>query len=112
MGKEAQEDAKAKAVAPKRRIAVRQRIHAFRVKAKAFAKRIAVKMLASAFVSFTIVFVAVSCVLLIFELVPWITKQGVTDIDPLPILIVSFILAFAAMYARFLLMKRFSVIRP
>jgi hypothetical protein len=83
-----------------------------RKRAKAFAFRIAVRMLASAFYTFTIVFVAVSSIMLLFELVPWLAREGVTDIDPLPILIVSFICAFAAMYARFLLMKKFSVIRP
>jgi hypothetical protein len=83
-----------------------------RKRMKAFASRIAVKMLVSAFVTFTITFVAVSGVLLLFELIPWITRQGVTDIDPLPIIIVSFLLAFAAVYVRFLLMKKFSRIRP
>jgi hypothetical protein len=112
VGKEEKKDAQAKAAPPKRRIVVRQHIHAFRVKAASFAKRIAVRMLASAFTTFTMVFVTVSCVLLAVELAPWIVSEGVTDIDPLPIIIVSFIVAFAAMYARFLIMKKLSRIRP
>jgi hypothetical protein len=90
---------------PPARVPVRKRL-------KAFAFRIGVRMLASAFVTFTIAFVSVSCVLLLIELIPWIVREGVTDIDPLPILIVSFIAAFAATYARFLIMKKFSGIRP
>jgi hypothetical protein len=90
---------------PVPRVPVRKRM-------KAFAARVAVRMLASAFTTFTLVFVTVSCILLAVELAPWIVSEGVTDIDPLPIIIVSFIVAFAAMYARFLIMKKLSRIRP
>ena len=83
-----------------------------RQKARKFAFRLGVKMFSSAFVSFTLVFVTAASVGLVIELLPWIFRTGVTDIDPLPILIVSFILGFAAMYARYLIMKRFSRITP
>ncbi len=81
-------------------------------KLRRFTRRVLVKMLASPFVTFTIVFVSFAAPLLVIELTPWIARPGVTDIDPLPILMVSFIAAFAAVYARFLIMKRFSGIRP
>ncbi len=77
-----------------------------------FASRLASKMLASAFLSFTIVFVTTASIALVFQLLPWIPRSGVTDIDPLPILIVAFILGFSSMYVRYLIMKRFSGIRP
>jgi hypothetical protein len=84
----------------------------FRKKARRFAFRISVKMLSSAFLSFTLVFVTVGSVGLIIQLLPWIMRRGVTDIDPLPILFFAFAGGFGAMYVRFLILKRFAPVRP
>jgi putative flippase GtrA len=79
---------------------------------KKFSFRIASKMLSSAFVTFTLVFIVMACAWLAIQMAPWIFREGVTDIDPLPILIYSFVAAFAATYVRYIIMKRFSKIRP
>jgi hypothetical protein len=74
--------------------------------------RISAKMLASAFVAFAIPFVTVGSLGLLVQLIPWIFRTGVTDIDPLPVLLFAFLFGFASMYFRYLIMKRFSGIRP
>jgi hypothetical protein len=81
-------------------------------RAKAFAKKAAAKMLADGLVCFTAVFAACAGAMLLIQLVPWISRQGVTDIDPLPILVFSFAIAFAAASLRYNIMKKFSGIRP
>jgi hypothetical protein len=50
--------------------------------------------------------------MLIWELIPWISREGVTDIDPLPVLVLSLAIAFAAASLRYNIMKKFSGIRP
>jgi hypothetical protein len=77
-----------------------------------FLFRLSSKMLASAFTAFTIPFVTVGALGLLVQLVPWIFRTGVTDIEPLPILLCAFLFGFASMYVRYLIMKRFSGIRP
>lgn len=77
-----------------------------------FILRLAAKMLASSFIAFTIPFVTVGVIGLLIQLMPWIFRTGVTDIDPLPILLFAFLFGFGSMYLRYQIMKRFSDIRP
>jgi hypothetical protein len=84
----------------------------FRKKVKRFAFRISVKTLSSAFLSFTLAFVLVGGVEIIIQLTPWIFRTGVTDIDPLQILLHALLAGFASMYVRFRIMKKFSGVRP
>lgn len=81
-------------------------------RAKALAKKLASKMLADGLLCFTVVFVVCAGAMLIWELVPWIFREGVTDIDPLPIIVFSLAFAFAAASLRYNIMKKFSGIRP
>jgi hypothetical protein len=77
-----------------------------------FLLRLAAKMLASTFIAFAVPFVTVGALGLLVQLIPWLFRTGVTDIDPLPILLFAFLFGFASMYIRYLIMKRFSGIRP
>jgi glycopeptide antibiotics resistance protein len=84
----------------------------FRAEVRKFFFRLAVKMLSSSFITFAVVFVAAGATGLAIELAPWITRTGVTDIDPLPLLAFSLFSALVAVYLRIRIMKRFSHIRP
>jgi hypothetical protein len=86
--------------------------HALTPGLRKFTIRLAAKMLASAFLSFTIPFVTVGAVGLVIQLIPWLFRPGVTDIDPLPILLFAFLFGFGSMYLRYRIMKKFSDIRP
>ncbi|MCD6496202.1 MAG: hypothetical protein J7K54_02940 [Candidatus Aenigmarchaeota archaeon] len=70
--------------------------------------RVLVRMMASTFVAFAVPFVAVAALGLVFQLVPWIFRTGVTDIDPLPVLLYALLAGFASAYVRYRTMKRFS----
>lgn len=78
---------------------------------KKFLIRIVVKMLASTFFTFTLVFLTTAFIGLIMQLAPWLQRTGVIDIDPLTILVVSFSLAFATVCLRVLIMRRYSKIK-
>ncbi len=71
-----------------------------------------VKMLSSDFAAFTVPFVTVGAVGLLVQLSPWILRTGVTDIDPLPILFFAFLAGFTSLYLRYLILKRYSNVRP
>jgi len=77
-----------------------------------FILRVSAKMLSSAFIAFTIPFVTIGAAGLLVQLIPWIFRAGVTDIDPLPVLLFAFLFGFLSVYLRYLIMKRFSGIRP
>jgi len=77
-----------------------------------FIFRVSAKMLASNFIAFTIPFVTVGAMGILIQLTPWIFRTGVTDIDPLPILIFAFLFGFMSVYMRYRIMKKFSGIRP
>ena len=80
--------------------------------ARKFIFRVSAKMLANKFIAFTVPFVTVGALGLLIQLIPWIFRTGVTDIDPLPILLFAFLSGFLSMYLRYQIMKRFSGIRP
>ncbi len=77
-----------------------------------FIFRLAAKMLASNFIAFTVPFVTVGVLGLLIQLAPWVFRSGVTDIDPLPILLFAFLSGFVSFYLRYRIMKKFSYIRP
>ncbi len=81
-------------------------------RARRLAFRTAVQMFASKFITFAVVFIAAALIGSIIQLVPWIFMRGVTDIDPLSIIIYSFVLALIATGVRYLIMRKFSRIRP
>jgi len=86
--------------------------HVLTPKVRKFFLKLSAKMLASAFIAFAVPFVTVGALGLLVQLIPWIFRTGVTDIDPLPVLLFAFLFGFASMYLRYLIMKRFSGIRP
>ncbi len=77
---------------------------------KAILFKIVVKMLASTFLTFAVVFITVSVAVLLIQLVPCLIR-GVIDIEPLPILLVPISLALLAAGLRIMIMRRFSKVR-
>jgi putative flippase GtrA len=73
--------------------------------------RIAVKLLASPLLVFTLAFLLVSVILLIYQIIPWIGKE-IVDIDPVPLIFIAFAVALAAVAVRNYIMRKFSRIRP
>jgi len=72
--------------------------------------RIAVKLLTSTFLTFAAVFILVSVVGLLIQLIPCLIR-GRIDIDPLSILLISVSVALLASGLRIALMRTFSRIK-
>ncbi len=65
-------------------------------------------MLASGFTTFALVFIIAGFIGILIQLIPTLFMPGVTDIDPLSIVVSSLLLAIVAAGVRYLIMRRFS----
>ncbi|UCD02751.1 MAG: hypothetical protein JSV63_03110 [Candidatus Aenigmatarchaeota archaeon] len=81
-------------------------------KLRKFTFNVAVVMFASSFMTFALVFITAACLGIIIQLIPWIAATGVTDIDPLGIIIYALVIALIAVGVRYLILRRLSNISP
>ena len=90
--------------------ALRERInrHVLTPRFRKFVFRTVVSMLSGGHTVFIVFFVTVASAGLVIQMAPWILRTGVTDIDPLPIIIASTVAGFAGAYLRYLILLKFS----